>query len=164
MVRISRSDWLAEGPRAGRTTSRWRGRIKDTWLEAWAVHPLQIVIAHYQYFTLRDGQKSRMAVGGVTYWNGLSFFFFSCGDGAISSSSTFHACYKSEMSRMSIDYKRNSLVRCRMRLEERVISLGTVLIETAVPTQLYSWISYFSHACNALGIKECSRSKPGNGR
>ena len=47
------------------------------------------------------------------------------------------------------EYERNSHIRCGMRLEDELISLGTVLMDAVFSMLLYSYASHFSHTFNA---------------
>ena len=82
----------------------------------------------------------------MAYSNELSSFFFSCGDGAISFSSTFHAFCELEMSdrsgaKINMNGTHISDVECGLRGE--LISQGAVLMRRQFPSavQLYPTIS-----------------------
>ena len=87
----------------------------------------------------------------MTYWNELSSFFFSCGDGAISSSSTFHAFCDSRLKTVVDEhgYERTHLSDVECGLRGELIPPSAVLMEAVSPTKLYSYAPYISHACNA---------------
>lgn len=62
-------------------------------LATYCTRPLSIVYSTRRL--VRGGDRTCIP---MTYWNELSSFFFSCGDGAISFSSTFHAFFRFKIS------------------------------------------------------------------
>lgn len=67
---------------------------------------------------------------------------------------------------VSVDTTGTHFLDVECGLKDQLISSTAVLVGAAVPLQLYSCASYFSHVCDAkvLVSQQYGRSRSGNGR